>query len=165
MSMLITGTPVKPFLLTCQNMTQLPATFTTPNLPKGEHRFRRHENMLAVCLNGKKEIYFLSAIHKAKVINTRKPDRHGNVVRMLQLVDHNKYMGDVDRNDEMIGTYTCMRKSVKWTKKVAFHLIEEGLLNADILYAKEGARKPLLRFKLEGMLLAASATEPSTYNF
>ena len=147
-----------------KNRLKLPATFTTPNLPKGEHRFRRHENMLAIRFNDKKEIYFLSTIHKANVINTRKRDRHGNVVRKLQLVDdYNKYMGGVDRNDEMIGTYSCMRKSMKWTKKVAFHFIEEGLLNAHILYAKEGGRKPLLRFKLEciNFLLAASASEPS----
>ncbi|XP_044165826.1 uncharacterized protein LOC122949834 [Acropora millepora] len=111
-----------------------------------------------------KEIHFLSTIHRANVINTRKHERHGNVVRKLQLVnDYNKYMGGVERKDEMTGTYSCMRKSMKWTKKVAFHFIEEGLLNAHILYAKEGRRKPLLRFKLEciNVLLAASATEPS----
>jgi len=117
--------------------------------------------MLAVRFNDKKEIYFLSTIHKASVINTRKRDRPGNVVRKLQLVDD--YMGGVDRNDEMIGTYSCVRKSMKWTKKVAFHFIEEGLLNAHILYAKEGGRKPLLRFKLDciNVLLASSAAEPS----
>ena len=68
-----------------KNRLKLPATFTTPNLPKGEHRFRRHENMLAVRFNDKKEIYFLSTIHRANVINTRKHDRHGNVIRKLQL--------------------------------------------------------------------------------
>ena len=143
---------------------KLPATFTTPNLPKGEHRFRRHENMLAVRFNDKKEICFLSTIHRANVINTRKRDRYGNVVRKLQLVDdYNKYMGGVDRNDEMIGTYSCMRKKYEVDKKSGFPFIEEGLLNAHILYEKEGGRKPLLRFKLEciNVLLAASATEPS----
>ena len=49
---------------------ELPATFTTPNLPQVEYRLRRHENMLAVHFNDKKEIYFLSTIHKANVINT-----------------------------------------------------------------------------------------------
>ena len=69
--------------------------------------------MLAVRFNDKKKIYFLSTILKANIINTRKRDRH--VVRKLQLVeDYNKYMGGVDRNDEMIGTYSCMRKSMKW---------------------------------------------------
>ena len=52
---------------------------------------------------------------------------------------------------------------MEWTKKVAFHFIEAGLLNAHILYAKEGSRKPLSRFKLEcfNVLLAAPATDPS----
>ena len=94
-------------------------------------------------------------IHKANVINTRKHDRPGNVVRKLQLViiiliifniSEAQINNGVDRNDKMIGTYSCMRKSMKWTKKVAFHLIEEGLLNAHILYAKEGGKTPLLRF-------------------
>ena len=72
-------------------------------------------------------------------------------------------MGGVDRNDKMIGTYSCMRKSMKWTKKVAFHLIEEGLLNAHILYAKEGGKMPLLRFKIDciNVFLTSSAAEPS----
>lgn len=92
-----------------KNRLKLPATFKNPNLPKGEHRFRRCENMLAIRFNDKKEIYFLSTFHKANVINTRKRDRHSNVVRKLQLVDdYNKYMGGVDRNDEMIGTYSCI---------------------------------------------------------
>ena len=86
-----------------------------------------------------------------------------NYVRKLQVVhDYNKYMGGVDCNVELLGTYCCVRKSMKWTKKVAFHFIEEGLLNAHILYKKSGGRKPLLKFKLDciSALLAASSTEP-----
>ena len=98
--------------------------------------------MLAIRLNDKKEIYFLSTLHKANVIDTRKRDRHGNVIRKLKLVDdYNKFMGGVDRNDEVIGTYSSVRKSMKWTKKVAFHFIEEGLVNAHILYKKNGGSK------------------------
>ena len=60
-NLLITGMPVKPSLLTCQNMMQLlvalpeknrlklPATIKTTNLLKGELSFRRHENMLVGC--------------------------------------------------------------------------------------------------------------------
>ena len=41
--------------------------------------------------------------------------------------------------------------------------LQKGYFEAHILYAKEGGKKPLLRFKLEciNVLLAASATEPS----
>ena len=118
---------------------------------------------MAIPFNDKKEIYFLSAIHKANV-DTRKRDPQGNVVRKLKLIeDYNRYMGGVDKNDEMICTYSSIRKSMKWTKKVAFHFIEEGILNAYILFKKEGGTKPLLRFKLDciNYLLASSASEPS----
>ncbi|XP_044164604.1 piggyBac transposable element-derived protein 4-like [Acropora millepora] len=119
--------------------------------------------MLAVRLNDKKEIYFLSTMHKANVVDTGKRDRCGNNVRKLQLVhDYNKYMGGVDRNDELLGTYCCVRNSMKWTKKVAFPFMEESLLNAHILYKKSGGREPLLKFKLDciSALLAASSTDP-----
>ena len=51
---------------------------------------------------------------------------------------------------------------MKWTKKVAFHIMEESLLNAHILYKKSGGRQPLLKFKLDciSALLAASSAEP-----
>ena len=55
----------------------------------------------------------MSTIHKANVIDTRKRDRNGNGIRKLKLVDdYNKFMGGVDRNDEMIGTYSAVRKSM-----------------------------------------------------
>ena len=100
--------------------------------------------MLDIHFNDKKEIYFLSSIHKANVIDTRKRHRQGNVVRKLKLIDdYDRYMGGVDKNDEMIGTYSCVTKSIKWTQKVAFHFIEEGVLNAHILFKKERGTKPL----------------------
>lgn len=73
---------------------KLPASLNTPRLTKGEHAFRRKDDMLSVQLNDKKEIYFLSTMHKANVVDTGKRDRHANNVRKLQLVnDYNKYMG------------------------------------------------------------------------
>lgn len=54
--------------------------------------------MLAVRLNDKNEIYLNSTIHKANIINTRKRDKRGNVIRKLQLVSYyNKYMGVLTR--------------------------------------------------------------------
>lgn len=118
---------------------------------------------MAIRFNDKKEIYCLSSIHKANVIDTRKRDRQGNVVRKLKLIDdYDRYMGGVDENDEMIGTYSYVTKSTTWTKKVAFHFIE-GVLNAHILFKKERGTKPLICFKLDciNYFIAASASEPA----
>ena len=95
---------------------------------------------------------FLSTIHKADIINTGKRDRQGNVMQKLRLInDYNKYMGGVDRNDELIGTYSSVRKSMKWTKKVAFHFIEEAILNSFLLSKKANNKKRFLDYKMESI--------------
>ena len=67
-------------------------------------------------LNDKKEIYFSSTMHKANVADTSKEDRHGNNVGKLQVVhDYKKYIAGVDRNEESLGNYCCVRKSMKFT--------------------------------------------------
>ena len=59
-------------------------------------------------------------------------------------------MGGVDRNDALIGNYSSVRKTLKWTVKVVFHFIEEAFLNAYILNEKLGVKKMrFLALKLE----------------
>lgn len=50
---------------------------------------------------------------------------------------------------------------MKWTKKVAFHFIEEALLNSFLLKKKFDITKHFLKFKLEAIssLLAAAGTD------
>lgn len=84
-------------------------------------------------------------------------------MRKLQLVhDYTKCIGGLYRNAELLDSYCSVRESTKWTRKVAFHFPEEGLLNARILYKKSGGQEPLLIFTLDcdSALLAASSTDP-----
>ena len=61
-------------------------------------------------------------IHNTAVSNTNKKNKDGEIVSKLKLVqDCNKNIGGVGRNDALIGNYTSVRKSLKWTTKVAFH--------------------------------------------
>ena len=50
-------------------------------------------------------------------------------------------MGGVDRNGTLIGNYSSVQKTRKWTIKVVFHFIEEAFLNAHILNEKFGVKK------------------------
>ena len=96
------------------------------------------------------------------MVNTGICDRQGNQIRKLQVIhDYHRYMGGVHRNDEMIANYNSVRKSMKWTKKVAFHFIEEAVLNSFLLKKKFDIRKRLLKFKMEAIssLLAAAGTD------
>ena len=80
-----------------------------------------------------------------------KTGRHELSPSKLSLVNYyNKYMEGVDRNDALIGNYTCVRKTFKWTVKVVMHFIEKVLLNAFILFDKTKPDKAcFMNFKME----------------
>ena len=63
------------------------------------------------------------------------------------IVDYNKYMGGVDRTDQLLERFKVARKCMKWYKKLALQLIQLSLLNSFLLYKKDGARKLLLDFQ------------------
>ena len=112
-----------------KNRIKLPRDFTSA--PLDNHSLRRNGNLVAIRFHDKKGIFFLSTIHQANVVNTGKHDCHGNPIVKLQVVNnYNKYTGGVYRNDEILANYSSVRKSMKWAKKVAFHFIEEAVLNA-----------------------------------
>ena len=74
-------------------------------------------------------------------------------------------MGAVDRCDQMVA-YSCFtRRTMKWWKKVFFHLFSLSILNSYILY-KERTRSPLLqrvfRRELVKELVCSSGISPSS---
>ena len=88
---------------------------------------------------------FVSAIHSAKTSNGEGENENKLVLNN----DYNKHMGGVDKNDALTGNCSSRRKTLKWTTKIAVHMMEEANLNAFILYNKSGRGMHLLKFKLE----------------
>ena len=136
---------------------------------KKDHAFRRNENLLMGRYKDKKEMHFLYTIHEVRMERAPKRGREdlggsklsslrekcpifGHFSRSALVNDYNKYMGGVDCNDALIGNYTSVRKTYKWTMKVVFHFVEEAVLNAFILgemrfmnYQMEVIKKSLQR--------------------
>ena len=119
-----------------KNQMQLPKSFMNEKLKKGEFSFRRNENMLALCYQDKKEMYMLSTMHKADTVNVRRRNRReDNIIQKLKIiVDSNQKIGGVDKNDAIIGNYSCIRKRYKWYIEIFFHYLEEAVFNAFIIY-------------------------------
>lgn len=112
---------------------------------KGEYIHVTSDGLLGVRYRDKRDVYFLSTIHRPKLVATRKINKEGNVVMKENVVDdYNNSMGFVNKNDAITSQHTMVRKTNKWTIKVAFHLIEESLLNAYILYGH--SNHPALKF-------------------
>ena len=60
------------------------------------------------------------------------------------VLDYNKYMGAVDRCDQMISYSNFDRRTVKWWKKVFFHILCLAVLNGYLLY-KKSTQHPILQ--------------------
>ena len=123
-----------------RNRVGLPKQLTNyAGLRKGQFVHRSNDGMVFVKLRDTKEVCFLSTMHRADVTASGKHDRQGRAISKLSLVqDYNRFMGGVDRNDEMVSFYTSARKSYKWYKKLAGHIMEEAFLNAYLLQKKNG---------------------------
>ena len=58
-------------------------------------------------------------------------------------------MSGVDRAEQMVSYYDCLRKTIRWYKKVALHLFDTFLFNAYCLNSKYEVDKTisLLKFR------------------
>ena len=78
----------------------------------------------------------LGTVEQPATGNLKQPREKPKIVH-----DYNKFMGAVDRCDQMVA-YSCFRRrTMKWWKKVFFHLFSLTILNAYILY-KERTKSP-----------------------
>ena len=126
-----------------------PQSLRNKSLKHGESAFRRSGNVMMLKYQDQKEVYFLSTIHQMESARTGKKNNQGEDIIKPVLVKHcNRFMGGTDRNNAIIGNYSSIRKSMKLTTKVAFHFIEEAVLNSFILFDKVIGKKHFLQFKL-----------------
>ncbi|CAL7937381.1 unnamed protein product [Xylocopa violacea] len=112
-------------------------------LKRGEICYESTDILLAMKWHDKKEVWILSSAHAATLIETEKRDyRTGlNKKKLSCIADYNSNMGAVDRVDMILSTLNSVRKSVKWYKKLFFHLLDLAIYNAYILYQNSTGSK------------------------
>ncbi|KAK3798268.1 hypothetical protein RRG08_017183 [Elysia crispata] len=93
-----------------------------------------------------KIVYMLSTSHGNEELAVPNRRRDGNIRRPKISAEYNKNMGGVDKTDQLLQPYDCAKKSLKWTKKLFFHLCQMSLCNSFLLAKKEGYDKSLLNF-------------------
>jgi hypothetical protein len=86
-----------------------------------------------------KPVYMLSTVHGSDMSATHRRDKDTNVIIMKpsMVVNYNKYMGGVDRSDQMISYTNSIVKSFNWWKKVIFHVLAIAVLDAYILFKSQ----------------------------
>ena len=110
----------------------------------------RSGELLAIKFKDKKDVCMLTTLHDETLVD--RPDRRHRNQRQTKPActdDYNKFMGGVDRADQLIKPYEIPRKSLKWYKKLAMHFLQLATLNSFLLYKKDGGRKVFLDFQRE----------------
>ncbi|PSN46446.1 PiggyBac transposable element-derived protein 4 [Blattella germanica] len=110
-------------------------------LTKGETAFARKGQVLTQVWKGKRDVELISTIHMAQVVESEKTNRNSEKISRTEIIeDYNVYMKGVDRANQMLHYYPCSRKTVKWTKKLVFFLLQMAMLNGFVLFKKTNTR-------------------------
>ena len=89
----------------------------------------------------KKPVTILTMIHEANEVLTRKKDSHGHrLPKPLCIYEYTKNMSGVDISEQYMAYHAALRKSMKWSRKLFFHLFNMIILNSYLLNVKFGKR-------------------------
>ena len=127
-----------------QNRKGLPATVKKAKLKPLESVFLRNGPMLCLKWRGpkKKPVTILSTIHSASELLTLKTDPHGNrIPKPVAIHEYTKNMSGVDISDQYMSFHVSLRKSMKKSRKLFFHLLNMLILNSHLLNKKFGKKK------------------------
>lgn len=122
----------------------VPSDIRNENPEPGEMIVRQNNSLTIVKWReskSKKPCVMLTSLHNGQLVETgkQKKNRDGSTVVVRKpscVVDYNKYMGGVDKSDQMVNDYGNARKTLKWSNKLFFHLVDIACLNAFQLFLK-----------------------------
>ena len=131
----------------------------------GEQRAYCSGPLLCLKFRDKKDIFMLSSQHSESMEDACRSRGRPSVAHVRSkpgsIIEYNRNMGSVDWQDQLLEPYSAARKSMKWYKKLSFHLLQLAMLNSHILYQKTGGKKTFLQFEHDVIAeFLMSDTEP-----
>lgn len=128
----------------------LPMDVVNAKLKRGELAAKSCNDITVCKWKDKRDVLVISNKHKLQLANVR--NRNGKVSLKPNIVaDYNLGMSGVDRGDQMVSYYSCLRKTLRWHKKLALHIFEVYVQNAHrLLRLKDRTSKiRLLKFRVD----------------
>lgn len=110
----------------------------------------------------KKQVILLFSAATPTTSEKRKRGTNEMVEKPDIILEYNRYMGGVDVADMMLYTYLDERRTVKYWKKVVFHIMSRMVVNSYILYCEnvkpiiQPPQRPKSRFRSQNLLLTQS---------
>lgn len=110
-------------------------TSKTVKLKKGDHKFARKGSVYICRWKDKRDVFIITTgVHLVMV--TVKNKRGVEIEKPKPIIEYNQNMSGIDRCDQMLSYYSSPRKTIKWYKKVMFHLLDIAIWNSFYLYKK-----------------------------
>ena len=135
-----------------------PKEVTAAKLKKGEMTSSEvQKGILALKWQDKRSVVMLSTIHDDSWVTKRRRTRLvaggiEEIEKPTMVEKYNMYMGGVDKGDQLISYYGFSHRTVKWWRRVLFHLFENAIVNAYILYrlsVQDGRKLDHKQFRIE----------------
>lgn len=124
-----------------------PKKMLSRKLKTGNAIWKRKGKVIVTKWKDKRDVTMISNCHKHEMI-TMTPRRGEQKLKPKCVLDYNAHMSGIDRADQMMSYYSSPRKTVKWYRKVFFHLIDICLWNACFIYKKSlQSKTTLLEFR------------------
>ena len=121
-------------------------------LVKGQQAYQTTGELLALKWMDKREVHMITTLHEPAMVETEKSDRATGrkIKKPLCIVKYNENMRAVDQVDIQISFSECLRKTVKWYKKLFFHLFDITVQNTYAMFKMNNERNvELLEFRLQ----------------
>ncbi|XP_057310036.1 piggyBac transposable element-derived protein 4-like [Hydractinia symbiolongicarpus] len=134
------------------NRKSNPKEVTKAKLKKGESISRSREVVTVAKWKDKRDVLVISNMHALEMLEVS--NRRGekklkpNIIR-----DYNQNMSGIDQADQMVSYYDCLRKTTRWYKKVALHMIDIFVFNAFCLNSTYGTKKSISMLKFREMII------------
>ena len=143
-----------------QNRKHVPLGIKNAKPPKGETVVMSNGPLVIMKHTDKRPVTMCSTIHKGVHVDTGKVTRHTQqpIIKPDAIIAYNKYMGFVDRSDQLLQYLAMRRRTLKWYKKVMFHLFDLCNVQAHILY-KLQTDKPMAHTTFNRELVKQIACE------
>jgi hypothetical protein len=123
------------------NRKEMPKKAFSVKLKKGEKISRQRDHLLAVKWKDVRDVCFLTTAHEEQLVEATSSRGAHCKIKPAAVLDYNKYKTGVDRSDQMLSYYSFGRKSIKWWRKLFFHLFDLVMVNAHILHKKSSKEK------------------------
>lgn len=110
-----------------------PKEITREKLKKDENKSLFYNNVHVGKWKDKREVLYISTEFGNQMTETTNK-RGQKKLKPLAITKYNQNMSGIDHHDQMLGYYPCVRKSLRWYKKLFVHIMQMSITNAHILH-------------------------------